>query len=265
MLAALVERDTTAAEALIDKLDLSAYRSEEKPPIDWDDADARAAWLKRIVGYSRSLLEGIDGTALVDGHVRKASSLLVKILNQDITEGVDEKPQIKEGVAPDRIVSTEDPEMRHGRKSSSKRFDGYKVHVAEDIETQLITDVEVTPGNVHDSEPVEEMLAESCERLGESPGELLGDSYYGGTDLRVAMAAHGTRVIAKLPDACNRNKGCFSKADFDSDLSAETVTCPAGHTTETYSWRREARGRRIRTYRFRADTCNACPLKAQRT
>lgn len=59
-----------------------------------------------------------------------------------------------------------------------------------------------------------------------------------------------SRVIAKLP-AGFRNGNRFTKADFDIDLEAETATCPAGHATEKYYQRRDAKGRRVRSYRFR--------------
>ena len=35
--------------------------------------------------------------------------------------------KIAQGTAPDRIISITEPEMRHGRKSSTQRFDGFKV------------------------------------------------------------------------------------------------------------------------------------------
>jgi len=35
--------------------------------------------------------------------------------------------------------------MRHGRKSKSKRFDGYKQHVSTDLETDLVLACAVTP------------------------------------------------------------------------------------------------------------------------
>ena len=259
----LLESDRSAAEALIETLDLSQYERREKPEIDWHDAEARAEWLKAIVRDGRRLLEEIDGTPLVDAPVREASSLLSTILNQDIAEGEDGEPEIKRGVEPDRVISTEDPEMRHGRKSRSTLFDGYKLHIAKDIETELITDVEVTPGNAHDSDPVKEMLTDSAERLGVAPTEIIGDSHYGSTDLRADLAQHGVDVIAKLPGTGNGD--CFSKADFTIDLEAETVTCPAGHTTEKYYRQRDDKGRQVRSYRFPAATCLACPLKPRCT
>ncbi len=258
LLAALVDRDREAAGALIESLDLSKYEKADKPEIDWEDAGARGEWLRAIVRDSRCLLGEIDGTELVDNTVRQAASLLTEILSQDITEG----GEIKEGVAKDRIISTVDTEMRHGRKSSSKRFDGYKVHIGEDLQTELITDVEVSAGNAHDSEPVEAMLEESAQKLGAFPEEILGDSHYGSADLRVDLAEHKIEVVAKLPGVALQREDRFAKTDFNIDLDAEEVTCPGGHTTQKFYLVRDGKDRRVRSYRFPARTCNVCTLKA---
>ena len=45
-----------------------------------------------------------------------------------------------------------DPDARFGRKSATKSFYGYKEHLATDADSELITAVAVTPGNVADSE-----------------------------------------------------------------------------------------------------------------
>jgi len=41
-------------------------------------------------------------------------------------------------VAKERVVSAEDPQMRHARKSKSVRFNGYKRHVLRDLDTELV-------------------------------------------------------------------------------------------------------------------------------
>ena len=45
-----------------------------------------------------------------------------------------------------------DPDARFGRKSQTKSFYGYKEHIAIDADSELITAVTVTPGNVADSD-----------------------------------------------------------------------------------------------------------------
>ena len=45
-----------------------------------------------------------------------------------------------------------DPEARFGRKSPTKSFYGYKEHMGIDADSELVTAVSVTPGNVADSQ-----------------------------------------------------------------------------------------------------------------
>ena len=72
------------------------------------------------------------------------------MLLQDV-ERTEEGVGLKEGVSRDRMVSVHDPEMRHGHKSSSKRFDGHKASVAVDTDSQVITAVDILPGNASDN------------------------------------------------------------------------------------------------------------------
>ena len=58
-------------------------------------------------------------------------------------------------MAPDRVISTVDPEARHGHKTSARGFDGYKGHVAVDPDTEIITATVVTAGNAGDASVAE--------------------------------------------------------------------------------------------------------------
>ena len=60
--------------------------------------------------------------------------------------------RIIQGVAKDRRISIEDPDMRHGRKSKSKRINGYKRHVATDLSSRAILACAVTPANIAEHE-----------------------------------------------------------------------------------------------------------------
>jgi transposase len=193
--------------------------------------------------------------------------------------GVEEGPQIREGVATDRIISTVDPEMRHGRKSSSTRFDGYKVHITEAVESEFITGVAVSPGNQHDSDVAEELAEQVEERFGQAPSVLIGDSHYGSPDLRMALKEafqerdgkdqggekQEVEVVAKLPTATGGNGDRFDKTDFEIDLEEERVTCPAGQTTETIYQARDHEDRTVERFQFDGDVCAECPLRSECT
>lgn len=137
--------------------------------IDWDDPAARAGFLRGVVADADRLLE-MARHVLADrplndpahGHLRQAAELLTRLLAQDI-ECQPDGPRLKQGVSADRVVAVHDPEMRHGRKSATKRFDGHKGAIAVAPESQLITAATVLPGNAQDHEQAL-TLVEQAER-----------------------------------------------------------------------------------------------------
>ncbi len=125
--------------------------------IDWSDKRARTALLAGIVRDADRLLElsrQAQGELPEDSAERQqivaAAELLGQLLLQDVerTEG---GVSLRDGVSRDRMMSVHDPEMRHGHKSSSRRFDGHKAAIVVDTDSQLITAVEVLPGNAPDN------------------------------------------------------------------------------------------------------------------
>jgi hypothetical protein len=166
---------------------------------------------------------------------------------------------LKRGVAPDRLISVHDPEMRHGRKSSSHRFNGHKAQVAVDTDTQLITAVDVLAGNAADAERALAVVEASEAATGGQVVEVMGDCAYGAGETRAEFAAAGRTLIAKVPDL--QNQGYFAKTDFQIDLEAGTCTCPQQHQTREFRSAKGGGG----VFVFDADTCAVCPLRAQCT
>ncbi|MGH2669465.1 MAG: transposase, partial [bacterium] len=105
------------------------YAGPGKPPCDWDDAAAREVLVDALVSDALAALVVLDGAAL-GGAARDAAELLALIAGQDVEEGGDGVFRIARKVARDRVISTVDPEARHGHKSRNRRFDGYKAHLS---------------------------------------------------------------------------------------------------------------------------------------
>ena len=153
----------------------------------------------------------------------EAAELLGQLLLQEV-ERQEDGPALKDGVSRDRIPSVHDPEMRHGRKSSRKRFDGHKAAVVVDTDSQLVTAVDILPGNAGDNTGVLELVGQSEENTGIEVEETIGDAAYGDGGTRQAFADAGRTLIAKVPG--RPNKAYFPKEDFQIDLAAGTCTCP---------------------------------------
>ena len=165
-------------------------------------------------------------------------------------EGV---PRLHRGTRSDRIISVIDPEMRHGRKSRSQRFDGYKIHAAATNTAEpLITAVDVTPGGDQDGPQAPGLVDQQPRHR--RPPRLLGDTAYGTGPVRAELACRDTEVLAPVPDAPIAD-GRLGKRDFEIDLDAGTVTCPAGQVTPIRS---QAGGKRRAV--FRRTACRECPL-----
>ncbi len=203
--------------------------------IEWDDEKARQAFLQTIVADADRLLElarQAQGQFADEDSSRqvivKASELLGQLLLQDV-ERKDNGVAIKEGVSRDRIVSVHDPEMRHGHKSSSNRFDGHKAAVVVDTDSQLITAVDVLPGNAPDNTGALELVKQSEENSGMEVEETMGDAAYGDGATRQAFVEAERTLIARVPG--RPNKAYFPKEDFKIDLESGTCTCPAGVVT----------------------------------
>ena len=96
-------------------------------------------------------------------------------------------PRLHRGTRADRIISTVDAEMRHGRKSRHQRFDGYKLSAtATNTPEPLICAVDVTPASEQDGPQAKDLVdAQPEERR---PKRLLGDTSYGTGPVRRAMA-----------------------------------------------------------------------------
>jgi hypothetical protein len=231
--------------------------------IDWSDAEQRRRFLGEIVADADRLLEQarVARRTLAEGSpadiaLLEAAGLLRRLLIQDV-ERREDGPALKQGVAQDRLVSVHDPEMRHGRKSASKRFDGHKAAVAVDADEQLITAVTVLAGNAQDREQALELVAESEANTGCAVAETLADGAYGDGETRQAFADAGRRLVAKVP--AEQNGGRFTKSDFALDLEAGTCGCPSGRQSRDF-WPRPGGGG---LFRFAPDVCAACPLRAQ--
>src|SRR5215216_1151957 len=125
--------------------------------LDWDDPEERTQALVRVLEALDAVEEYLDGGTIGEWEATPAGiESARRVRAQDVEEGVTHGlPGLRRGVARERQVSVEDPEMRHGRKSRSHRFEGYKRHVLRDLDTELVRAVGVTPANAPEAKVTE--------------------------------------------------------------------------------------------------------------
>jgi len=238
--------------------------------LDWSDAEEKRAVVGQLVADARvalnlatRALRGYAKESAETQPLREAQQLLADLLSQDIDEEPEDGggPTIRRGTPRDRIVSTTDPEMRHGHKSHSKGFEGYKAAIVVEAESGVILATDVRAGNVHDREGAAELVAEAAERSEQELEEVLGDTAYGDLETRESIEALGAEVIAKV--APGTRKGMFDRRDFRVDSKGRSVRCPAG--------KRSIRRNAVKgddpgwNYAFSCKDCSPCPLRVQCT
>ena len=135
------------------------YAAAGKPACDYDDAAAREELVDALARDARALLAALDGQQL-DPVLGQAATLLATVTGQDLEESAAGVFRIARKVAADRVISTVDPQARHGHKTSARGFGGYKGHIASDPDSEIITATEATAANSGDAEVAESLLAD---------------------------------------------------------------------------------------------------------
>jgi IS5 family transposase len=223
--------------------------------VDWDDPKARKMGLTKLLGQVQSLgrwLERELKAQMEKPPLKEQWELVQKLICQD-TEPDPEGGgrRIVQGVAKDRRISVSDGDMRHGRKSKRKRIDGYKRHIAVDVDSPgLICAVAVTRANQPERTASAELLAD-LNRQRMQLGELFIDRGYLGDESIEALRGQGLKVHCKPFPL--RNGDRFDKGDFELDLEAQTARCPEGVVVPL---------RLGASAHFPADRCDLCTQRS---
>jgi len=223
---------------------------------DWSNQEQRHGALLGLVAQLDSLHDWLDAMRLTDDDsIAPYVEAIEQVLAQDTEQDGQGRIRIIRGVAADRRVSIEDPEMRHGRKSKSKRFNGYKQHIATDLETKLILACAVTPANRPEEEAAPHLQAD-LQRQQANIAQLHIDRAYVNSSLVEDAGATGADVICKPWPVRAGKPNLFKKTDFKLDMRNHTITCPAGQTESFEPGQ---------TVEFDPDVCGSCPLRANCT
>lgn len=226
--------------------------------IDWNDPEQKDEALNTLQAQIASLHEWVEkklGSAVdEDTPVRRYIEAIAQVQKQDLEDAAPGRKRIRQGVAEDRRVSIEDPEMRHGRKSKSKRFNGYKEHIATDLDTRLVYAGAVTPANVPEEEGAP-MLKDDLDHQGIKIGELSIDRAYVNSPTVAEVRQQGGEILCK-PWRIHGRPGCFSKTDFKINMRDRTITCPAGQIENFEPGD---------VVEFDPEVCGPCPMRGQCT
>jgi hypothetical protein len=219
--------------------------------MDWDDPATADAALAQVLDYLNTVedfVAGADGPQAAG----EAVAVAVQVRDQDVDLSAS-PPTLRRAVAKDRRISVEDEQMRHGRKSRTVRFDGFKRHILRDLDTGLVPAVGLTPANVPEATVTDDIQAD-LHAGGWHLAELHIDRAYLSSKLvrerdpQLAIFCKAWRV--------RNTTGRYTKAEFTIDFDTGQLTCPNQVSIGF------APGKSVR---FPKDTCAACPLRARCT
>ncbi len=237
---------------------VSSYVDQDrKADIDWSDARQRRAHLQTLIQDVEAALD-LATAHIGNEEVRAIGWLLTKILGDDLEEDDSGEVQIAKGTAADRIISITDPAMRHGHKSTSQRFDGFKVSVSTEQSSELIIDVADLAANDRDGTelmPTIERVEQHAEVMVE---QVIADGAYNSGDNLAACAHHAGHAIDLVGPFHRPSDPEVDKSAFQIDLDAQTATCPEGHTVGGKPVRDNMK-RPVLRFTFPRATCEACP------
>ena len=135
------------------------------------------------------------------------------------------------------MLSVHDPEMRHGHKSSHRRFNGHKAAIVVDTDSQLITAVDVLPGNAPDNlghwnwwSRARRLPARRWRKPWATPPT-------GTAGTRQTFAEAGRQLVARVPGRPDRQH--FPKDDFHLDLAAAVAPVRRGRLPAPWCRREE--------------------------
>ncbi len=227
---------------------------------DWSDARLKTEAVDVLAQQVLSLERWIANDLANEAGQPPLDSLLDalrEIMKQDLEPDPEGSGiRITKGVTKDRRISVEDPEIRHGRKSKSKRIAGYKRHIATDLGSQAIVACAITPANQPEHEALPTLKADIDAQAIHFQEAHFDRAYIGSPTVDV-LEDEGAAIVCKPWQPHNtRNKEMFTKKDFALNLRSMTITCPGGGTLPI---------KLGQTIYFDADACGRCPMRAQCT
>lgn len=221
--------------------------------IDWNDTEQQHQALQRLLAEVQQLRQWLKrrlGNRVATPPLKEALELLERVIRQDLEPDPDRgkgQLRIRRGVARDRRISITDPDMRHGRKSKSRLFNGYKRHIVRELDHGLILASVARPANEPEHQAMDQLRTD-VESHG-NVSEIHIDRAYLASHWATEHFDSGKRLLAKPWPIRNGNQ--FPKTAFRIDLKRQTVRCPENKIAPI----------RGRGARFAARDCDVCPVR----
>lgn len=221
-----------------------AYDLSEKFP----DKPSLEADLSEEIAYTNELLANIkdDIEQINNKEIKKLYGHIEELLNTD---------QIR------KIRSKDDEDARFGHRTPTKKFFGYKAHLAMS-EDRIITGVKVTDGGQPDGLQLPELI-EKSKKNGVDVKEVIGDMAYVSDDNLEACEKEGVTLYAKTNSAVAAAANTELEEGFSYSKDAHMLQCPAVHLAMRVEHRKASSGNTYANYCFSVKKCRKYPLCEQ--
>jgi transposase len=167
------------------------------------------------------------------------------------------------------VASPYDPDVHYAKKRATS-WVGYKVHLTEtcdDDRPPLITHVTTTPAPVVDRAALAPLHAALATKDLLPARHFVDAAYIDADQLVAGVRDHAVTLVGPVPKDNQwqaRTQGALTIAQFTFNWDRRVATCPAGHTSESWSDEHN-QGRTVMRVRFSTRDCKACSLKPRCT
>jgi transposase len=158
-------------------------------------------------------------------------------------------------------VSPTDPDATPMQTKAGSALGYHDHYVVDGGRARIILAALVTPADVMENVPLQDLLWRVCFRRKLRPHQVTGDTTYGTTENIVALEDAGVRAFFPLPDF-DRRTPYYGPSRFTYDAQRDEYRCPQGQSLRR---RKTKYTEEAVLYRANAAICNACPVKAECT
>jgi transposase len=164
--------------------------------------------------------------------------------------------------ARDRLASAVDPDARTGLHGDY--FVGYLLDMTMDADSEIITAVNVLPGNGAEAADAATLIRKEEEAQGNDvEGMSIDGAGYNGPMLHELTDPEGLNLDVTVPPPKPVARSTFGPERFPLNVLENgrgELTCPSGETTRQ---RERLKDKHAFRYTFKPSQCRACPLREQ--
>jgi transposase len=240
-----------AAEQQV-QIDLLRQTTAEFP--EQERLAARVEYLQKMAAQLRDMAASLP-LAMAAEQPRQRLQKALEVADKLLADGADPKAQ-------DRLASGVDPDARVGWHHGY--YTGYSLDIIMDADSEIITGVNVMPGNgAEAADAITLIRQEETAQGNDVEGLSIDGAGYNGPVLRELTDPDGLNLDVTVPPPQPQQRSTFGPERFSLTIINEDVgevSCPNGQTTRKRYRSRHDTGYR---YTFRPKQCAGCPLRAE--